>query len=465
MTTESVTIAMPRTFETDWLASQPVFYNEQTGAVSHNVNDVVDLANIEFHPEGLRNFLDFGYSVFGQTPLRNVRFLKHSSRLTVHADGKLEIEPLPDPVDDWLGRTTNENDVIELIEQTVGKWEKSVAGEIIIPTSGGYDSRLLNLFLRDKSRIRSFTYGLSKHQSRSQEVVFAEALSKKLQTRWEHIPIGEFHRYFDDWLSLYGISTHAHGMYQIEFYRQIRRRLPLGTALLSGIIGDAWAGSVNVPPIQSERDLAYLGYTHGMRADPQKCFLPHNGELRNAYFYENGEKLRDPRFRVVEAMRFKMILLSYLLRVPRSLGFEPFGPFLVPEVALGMLMLPEKRRKNRLWQAELFRKHRLDLESRGLKSQPENTLNLQAIRKQPPPPSDRNLLSEIVDPEYVDWINRWMLPAPKLARWTRGLAHRLGLKPLLGRWGDNPDQRPPYYAYLCLKPIEYLLRQRSQCAS
>jgi hypothetical protein len=50
-------------FETDWLASQPVFYNERTGKASHNINDVIDYTNLEFDREGFNNYVDFGYSV------------------------------------------------------------------------------------------------------------------------------------------------------------------------------------------------------------------------------------------------------------------------------------------------------------------------------------------------------------------------------------------------------------------
>lgn len=57
-------------FETDWLASQSVFYNEKTGQASHNINDVLNYTNLEFHPEGFNNYPDFGYSVLEQTPVR-----------------------------------------------------------------------------------------------------------------------------------------------------------------------------------------------------------------------------------------------------------------------------------------------------------------------------------------------------------------------------------------------------------
>ncbi|MCH7688917.1 MAG: hypothetical protein IH899_19955 [Planctomycetes bacterium] len=449
-----------RVYQTDWLASNPVFFNEKTGAVSQNVNDVIDYSNVEFHPEGLRNYLDFGFSVFGQTPIRHVRFLRHSSRLRVDVERRIEIEHLPDPVDDWMEKLTKEDDVIQLIEQIVGEWEESQKGEIVIPTSGGFDSRLLNLLIRDKSRIRSFSFGLSKNQSKSSEVVYARALSKILKTRWEQIPLGKYHRYIDDWLRLYGISTHAHGMYHIEFYRQLRNRTAPGSPVLSGFIGDPWAGSVDVPELQSEQDLFHLGYSHGMRADSKQCLLPDHRDLRSIYWNENKERLKKPRFRIVEAMRMKIILLSYLINVPRSLGFKAFAPFIIPEISLGMLMLPDHRRKNRTWQTELFRKNGIDLESQGVKAQPENTLNLQAIRLHPPQPLDRKLLREVINPDYVDWINRGLRPAATIARWCRGAARRLRMKRLLGRWGDNPNLLTPYFAYLCLKPIERVLQSR-----
>ena len=61
-------------FKTDWLASNPIFYNEKLGKVSLNINDVIDFRNLEFHPEEFNNYLDFGYSILEQTPIKNVKF-------------------------------------------------------------------------------------------------------------------------------------------------------------------------------------------------------------------------------------------------------------------------------------------------------------------------------------------------------------------------------------------------------
>ncbi len=450
---------MKKVFETDWLASQPVFYNELTGQVSDNVNNVIDFSNFEFHPEGFNNYLDFGYSVLEQTPIKHVKFLRHSSRLIVDDDGKFEVQYLEDPVKQWIGKTSHEDDVFQVLYTTVQNWEKLVEGEIIIPTSGGYDSRLLNLLIQDKSRIRSFTYGVSQNQAKSFEVVNAKKISEILGTKWEHIVLGDYHRYFDDWDKIFGVSTHAHGMYHIEFYQKILPKIQGNNPLLSGIIGDVWAG-LNINQITSYLEVLILGYNHGLKADSTMSLLKSNQWMIKQYYNYNQDLLKIPIVKVIEAMRFKIILLSYLMTIPKSFGFKPWSPFLIPEIALSMLTLPSKRREKRLWQKEFFQKHGLDLESMNLKASRQNNLNHQAMRFIPVKPLDVNLLREAVLPQYVEWINHYV--SPKLTLWdlvwslhkvpkVRKIIYLLNMK----------DKRlQAYSAYLTLKPIENLLHKR-----
>lgn len=457
--------AVPAVFETDWLGSRPVFYNERTKRVSENLNDVVDFANLEFHPAGLRNFLRFGYSVFQQTPVRDVKFLPPATRVQVWPGERLELVALADPVEDGLGGVSDERDVLARLEHVVHQWEQQVGGDIVLPTSGGYDSRLLNLLVRDRRRIRSFSFGLSSRQQISHEVVYARAVSEKLGTRWQQVPLGDFHRYLDDWDALFGLSTHAHGMYQLEFYRQVAGLCPPQSPLLSGIIGDAWAGAVQVPAIDSPADLTHLGWTHGMHADETMSLLPAEsaaGPLAEEYLERNRARLQDARFRVVEAMRFKMMLLGYLLRVPAHYGLAPWSPFLLPDIALAMLLLPDQRRRLRRWQQELFARHGLDVESKGLRVDRRNTLNQQALRRVPPPPLDERLLSEVIRLDYVRWINAsvrrhglgWDLLWKLIMRrpWGRVLRRR----------GLRDRRMQAYFAYLTLRPIEAALRRRNR---
>ena len=179
-------------FVTDWLSSQPVFYNPQTRQVSHNINEVIDFANLEFDAEGLNNYLDFGYSILGQTPIKNVKFLEPCSELIVNNDETLTINQLPDPTHNWISKVSSETDVLDALQKSINAWERSVSGEIVIPLSGGYDSRLLAFFIKDKSRLTAFSYGLSDNQTESFEIVYAQAVAKSLGIKWQQIELGYY---------------------------------------------------------------------------------------------------------------------------------------------------------------------------------------------------------------------------------------------------------------------------------
>jgi len=449
-------------FETDWLASSPVFYNLPLGLASTAIQEVLSSAKtLVFDPEALYNYLDFGYSVFEQTPVKDLQFMRHSSRLWRNDTGALEVEYLDDPFEKYIDFKLSESDVIDLIQERVRAWEASVPSdqEIVLPLSGGFDSRLLLWCLRDKSRVRAYTYGLSANQDLSTEVVHAQALAKRFGVRWERVPLGDFHNYFENWDAEFGPSTHAHGMYHFEFYSKIRERMKGRHAFLSGIIGDAWAGSILPRVVSGSKDLLQLGYTHGLRADPNCLNFQREHVIREQFWNQNKGLLGYHRFQIVTSMRLKLMLLSYLIRVPRLFNFESWSPYLDIDIAMAMLNLPQHRRVNRQWQRDFFAKVGLDLEGQGLKSVRSNTLDFQALKKQPLRPLEVNILGELLDPSYVSWINNALkvtsvttikqrvLSIPKLG----GLVRKIGLK---------NETMSAYSAYLCIRPIENLIRSR-----
>ena len=159
-------------------------------------------------------------------------------------------------------------------------------------------------------------------------------------------------------------------------------------------------------------------------------------------------------------MRLKIILLSYLFTVPMYFGFKPWSPFLQSEIALSMLTIPLKRRQRRIWQKEFFQRHKLDLENMGLKVDHSNVLDLQALLRNPLQPLDIGILREVVQPSYIEWINRNVrnfLPQSILRKLLQikivGGALRLGFKNEVWR---------AYNAYVVLKPIETLIRKRKK---
>ena len=455
-------------YESDWLASQPFFYNVRTGRASHNINQVIDLANLEFDPEGFNDYLDFGFSVFERTPLRDVRMLRYSSRLFSGPDG-LRVEYLDDPAWEWLERRSTVDEVLELASAKINE-AATGDGEIIVPTSGGFDSRLIDVLLTDRRRIRAFSYGTSDDPARSIEVVKAAELARRLGLRWELVPLGWFHRYFDEWDALFGVSTHAHGMYQIEFYRRILERVPAGSTMLSGACGEWFAGDDPevraIDTLRGPDDLLEVFRFGRMCADSQQSQLGRERVSLSQLFIEQPRIRTEILPRVFTVVRLRLTLLSYLVRVPASLGFRAKGPYLDIDLAMRMLTLPTEQRKDRRWQREFFARQGVDLEVLALSVDRRNTLNFQGMRRVPLKQLDVALLREVVKPEYVRWINRNVGPFGLYSEALWRLGNRRGFRRGVGalerRTGVGQRRLQAYNAYLTLKPIESLLKRRDR---
>ncbi len=455
----------------DWLGSEPIFYDERDGRTSHNINDLIDPVNFEFDPEGLYNYLDFSFSVFGRTPVRYIRFLEANCDLLRNNEtGHISIRRRHDPTLDWVGKETKEADTWELLRSKIAELDDGQS-DIIIPTSGGYDSRLLNYFWPRRSAIQSFTYGISNAQENSYEVIYAHQLAQVLGTHWKQIKLGDFHHYLDDWDALYGISTHAHGMYQMEFYNKLLTEIP-ARIVLSGIVGDAWAGNVPFVSIKKSSDITKLGYSHGVGADPNQLTVSYKANDREEFMLTNAELLNEKALQIVLVIRQKMLLLSYLLRVPQEMGCTTKTPFLDFEVAMSMVCLPPKRRLNRRWQTDFLSDVGLDLETKKLVADHHNTLIKTGIKRVPLPPLNADILAEVVNKTYVGWINNNIGQPTALAFNTLApnrfkqvvksvFIHTPSMLALLRNITRASDkQLKAISAYYTLRPIQLLLEQR-----
>jgi asparagine synthetase B (glutamine-hydrolysing) len=455
-------------FESDWLGSRPFFYNEKTGAASSDINEVIDLVELEFDSEGFNDFLDFGFCVFGRTPVRNVRMLPHSSRLYCGPHG-LRVERLADPAYEWLERSTSAEEVLELIAERVNGAARAAVGDIVVPTSGGFDSRLLNLLIDDRRRIRSFTYGLTDTPASSTEAVKARELARRLGLRWELVPLGAFHRYLDDWDRLFGVSTHAHGMYHIEFYRHVVPRVASGSLLLTGACGEWFSGDdpeVRVMETLMSPDDVLEVFRYGRMCGDSRMSNFRSRRDGAWELLETAPRIRTEMLpRVFTVVRMRMVLLSYLMRVPEALGLQPRAPFLDIDVAMRLLTLPPRQRHQRSWEHGYFTRRGVDLESQPLPSDPRNLLNYRGMRKVPLKPLDVTVLREVVRPDYVEWINRNIgmlgLPYEAMYRLTYRRGWGRGVQ-LLWALGIDDQRAPAYGAYLTLRPIETLLKRRDR---
>jgi hypothetical protein len=313
----------------------------------------------------------------------------------------------------------------------------------------------------DKGKLRAYTYGLSPRQEECFEVVISKALCNKLGVQWQQIELGDFHQYFDEWNRIFGIPIHAHGMYHIEFFQKIIKESsqsayhPLSG--IGGTFGTFKKGAFS--EVQSADEVKTLMRFHGMNADSRFSKLSADNNAQFEYFEKNFEKLKTYRNRKIEVMRFDLILLGFLIRLPEALGMKVFSPLLEIDVATATLNLPEERRKNKQWLRDYFRKTGIDFTDLANSHPYKNTLNFQAIKRLPPPPLNRALFEEIIEADYIDWINR------NLNRfdWWQSKFWDFTRLPKINRvlkWVNIVDERKAaYFAYLTLKPIEYALKK------
>ena len=272
-----------------------------------------------------------------------------------------------------------------------------IDGKIIIPTSGGYDSRLLNFLVRDRKRIDSFTYGITNFSDLpSCEVAKAQRLSQLLGTSWKEIKLGNFHKYCREWFRLFGCSTHLHGMYQVEFYKKVAGEIKTKASLLSGIFGDVWNGKVEMEPINKHGDLPTLGYSHNisLRGDSARFKTDHAARLK--YFSEHKDQLNTAYLNPILTVRLKLILISYLMSIPDYFGIPSWTPFLNYKIVKSILSLNEACRKKRSWQTKFYQKSGVWLESMGIKCTDLNTLNLEGNLSFPISPLDQETLKTLI---------------------------------------------------------------------
>lgn len=389
--------------ENDWLGSIPVYYNETDKIISNFPN--ICLKDKTYDPEGLYNYLKYGFSVFHHTPFIGVKFLPFYSKLTI-AEDCFNIVRKEDPIHNYkFNNKINTKDIINSTRKYVQNVEDKIEGEIILPISGGYDSRLLAHLVKDKERIRSYTYGVSKDQTKSNEVVKAKEIAKRFGFNWENIKLENSFDFIKEWHNIYGFSTHLHGMYHIEFYKKILAgELSANKNLLSGIVGDAWAGSINYSQISRPEQLYQLSYNHNITCNPFGHAPTNNQQIE--YFEDNQYLLSDIRLYPIITVRLKLALLNYLQIIPEAQGIPSWSPFLNFDIAMKMLSLPQEERYLRKWQTKYFYENNLIPRHSPFSADTRNVVNrLLFFNAKLEPLKEFNYL-DYIPSDQINWINK-----------------------------------------------------------
>lgn len=364
--------------ENDWLGSIPIYYDLKSKIVSTLINKVVS-NNFKIDSVGLPYYLRYGFSVFEHTPIKDLHFLRYYSKIVIK-NNVMRVKYKVDSFIDRVRGVSKSNETIREIDNYLKNGEGRTVGDVYIPTSGGYDSRLLNMLFCNKKRIRSFTYGITYQSLLPQrEVEYAREVTGRLGISWREIKLKYFHKHCDEWFRLFGCSTHLHGMYHIEFYARSLARVSKKRTLLSGIVGDLWSGGLEIRKITSSKDLRQLAYTHEIHIDEKYSKFDFEEKLSSNYYKKYKKSIDNARTYPIHTVRLKMILLSYLMSIPDYFGMPSWTPFLNFNIVKKMLTLPESERENRVWQKNIFKKNKLDVEKKIVSQTNLNTLNKDAF--------------------------------------------------------------------------------------
>lgn len=407
--------------ETDWLNTTPVFYNVITKKFSKRISDVIDWANLQFDNEGLYNYLRFGYIIFGKTPIKNVERLPPNSVIKCidndFGQRVISIETKDDPIFNHFERRSCPEECLDILKKKISSLlasQKAFGKNILLPLSGGYDSRIILSMIDDKSSVKAITYDVSLSEHFSSETVNAQILCQKLGVDWRRI---DLKRYWGEEIvgmsfSLFGPEMSYQPAYHVEMYENVKKSLGENYVVLSGSVGDWWSGEkLALKNLSSWEDYPELFHTIGIsipteyiqvKADEsynESCVRPVFEEITSSYIY-----------RTVFSKRGRIGLASFIDRVAES-AFGSLTPFYDLDVAMSQLALPSDERKERKWQKEYFSKVGLDVDQSNRASYSisnNNSLDLIAacFCSSEMVGLDPSLFDGIIDRRRIEWINK-----------------------------------------------------------
>ena len=346
--------------------------------------DCVD--GVELDKSGLYDYLRLGFIGFGSTFVKGLSY-----------DRPWALSP----ISEYDSQNISTKSAFEIFESRVSEFSKFQS--VVLPLSGGLDSSLIAYFLKGKSNLEAFTYSVDFDQRDSYELR-ARDFCRKYNLSWCQVALSDYFSLTDEWVNLFGSSMHAHGMYQLDFYKKIRSNT-ISRNLISGIIGDALAGSTSKVSIPGKPDELYL-YTHGLSLTSEMAKYA-TGINKSVYaereYYEKNAYFNTKKKLALYIIRSKMMLLRYLVDLPSSLGFVVDSPFLYSDVAEAFLSIENKFWDNRRWQFDFCKKYSVFPEQ--LHYRKENTLHNYSILRHKFNPLDIDLFSKVFKKGFLIDLN------------------------------------------------------------
>jgi hypothetical protein len=351
-----VTIAFDHVeIRSDWLGSFPCYYDEVSKEVASHWG-MLDLRSRECDPIGSYTLKKYSFVPTSRTLKYGVRRML-SNEMLVWRPNYVACSRKALGLN--YDASLQTKDVVERVAARL-KTDGVDESGVIIPLSGGYDSRFLASIIKEKfgSAFKSFTYSLLGSDGDCFESEVSKVVAKKLGSPWRSFDLTGYARYENTIIDWSGGFSHVNGDYYEMFAEQVQKDLEKSeyqkALVVSGIVGDLWCGKVNGGRYLNAGSVLYSHgiSTYGWMIDAREWKVSEQAEEELDKFFKN--RITSNETFLLELVRAKIALLSFLCYSFERRGIRCSAPFLDKHVVEAVLSLDPKLRLNRKWQNEYF---------------------------------------------------------------------------------------------------------------
>jgi hypothetical protein len=339
----------------DWLGSVPCYYDEVSKELASHWG-MLDLRSRECDPIGSYTLKKYSFIPTSRTLKYGVRRMLSNEVLVWRPNyvacstkvSRLNCDPSIQTID-----------VVERVAARL-KIDGVDESSVIIPLSGGYDSRFLASIVKEKfgSAFKSFTYSLLGSDGDCFESKVSKVVAKRLGSPWRSFDLTGYARYENTIIDWSGGFSHVNGDYYEMFSEQVQKDLDRSeypkALVVSGIVGDLWCGKVSARRYLNASSVLYSHgiSTYGWMVNAKERKVSEQAEEELDNFFNN--RITSNETFILELVRAKIALLSFLCYSFERRGIHCSAPFLDKHVVEAVLSLDPKRRLNRKWQNEYF---------------------------------------------------------------------------------------------------------------
>lgn len=365
----------------DYAGTIPVFYTSRHGWFLSNIEPVAVVGSEttmqDISYENVFGFMRYMHFIWDETAYKHIKTMEPDSKYTFSNDSE-NVDKIYLKSIEASEKYANLSDieVAALLNDLNNKLVISALesyDQIILPLSSGYDSRMILAALSTrpdlKEKLHCFTYG----SIGSVEVEAGRRLTAELGVKWDFIdlPLQFLDRStLNDIDQVFGASLHMHGMYQLEFFREIKKRISIhpNACLTSGFMTGVPAGQHNSllsidgsqPLIQAMDKFSQSKYWKNEDLEQLNVFKGQN------YLNRAEQRFRQAFDRFEGSVTQKAVIFDVWSRQRNFIGYYPrtlewviptVSPHMTKEYAQFFMSISKRHLDDRLAVELMFKYH------------------------------------------------------------------------------------------------------------